>query len=127
MTMQRLCHATTAVLMGTILLCRPAAPLHADPTMHDYPPQARVEYVNECIAKNGGKLSSLYQCSCVIDQIAKRLTYDDFVEAGTYAHYSTLPGERSGLFRDSDKAQELAKLFRETETGAYRQCGLAQK
>jgi hypothetical protein len=124
MTMQRLCHACTTAVVAAILLWSSAASLRADPVMHDYPTQARVEYVNECIAKNGGKLSSLYQCSCVIDQIAKRLTYDDFVEAGTYANYSTLPGERSGVFRDFDKAQELAKLFREAEAGAYRQCGL---
>jgi hypothetical protein len=127
MTMQRLCHACTVTLTATILLWPSASLLRADPVMNDYPTQARVEYVNECIAKNGGKLSSLYQCSCVIDQIAARLNYDDFVEAGTYAKYSTLPGEGGGLFRDSDKAQELAKLFRETEAGAYRQCGLAAK
>jgi hypothetical protein len=127
MTMQRLCHACTTAVVAAILLWSSAASLQADPVMNDYPTQARVEYVNECIAKNGGKLSSLYQCSCVIDAIAKRLSYDDFVEAGTYAKYSTLPGEGGGLFRDSDKAQELAKLFRATEAEAYRQCGLVVK
>jgi len=44
-----------------------------------------VEYVQECIVKNGGNLSDLYKCSCAIDRMAEHLTYDDFVEAGTFA------------------------------------------
>ena len=76
------------------------------------------------MAKNGDKLSLVYQCSCVIDDIANTLTYDDFVEVSTFAHYATLPGERAGIFRDSDEAKAKAKQFRELEKNAYRACGL---
>jgi hypothetical protein len=76
------------------------------------------------VAKNGDKLSLVYQCSCVIDDIANTLTYDDFVEVSTFAHYATLPGERAGIFRDSDEAKAKAKQFRELEKNAYRACGL---
>ena len=96
----------------------------ADAPTHDYPTHARVEYVQECVATHGGKLSSLYQCSCVIDRIAARLSYDEYVEASTFAKYSGLPGEGGALFRDSDHAREMAKRFRETESEASRGCGL---
>jgi hypothetical protein len=95
-----------------------------DAPRNDYPTSARVEYVQECMAKNGGNLSDLYKCSCAIDRMADHFTYDDFVEAQTFAHYSTLGGEGGGIFRDSDRAKERAKLFRTVEADAYRACGL---
>ena len=101
----------------------PEAP-KADAPRNDYPTSARVEYVQECVAKNGGNLADLYKCSCAIDRMADRLTYDDFVEAQTFAHYSTLGGEGGGIFRDPDRAKEKAKLFRTIEADAYRACGL---
>ncbi|MEA3108287.1 MAG: hypothetical protein QOI88_2892 [Gammaproteobacteria bacterium] len=97
----------------------------AAPAAHDYPTVARVEYVNDCIGKNGGKLAALYQCSCAIDRIANALSYDDFVESSTYAKYATLPGEGGGIFRDSDHARQLAKSFRDLEAKALRGCGMA--
>jgi len=96
----------------------------SDAPRNDYPTTARVEYVQECIAKNGGNLADLYKCSCAIDRIADHLTYDDFVEAGTFARYATLPGEGGGEFRDPDRAKERAKLYRSIEAEAYRSCGL---
>jgi hypothetical protein len=105
-------------------VCTFSHALSADAPVNDYPTHARVEYVQECIATHGNKLSALYQCSCVIDRIAGKLAYDAFVEAATYAKYSSLPGEGGALFRDSDQARRLAKLYRDTEAEAARSCGL---
>ena len=123
MTMQRVCQISTLPsLLGAALLC--ASSVAADSPVNDYPTVARVEFVQDCISKHGGKLENLYQCSCAIDRIANSLSYDDFVEASTYAKYSSLPGEGGGIFRDSDKARQMAKRYRETEAEAYRSCGL---
>jgi hypothetical protein len=136
MTMQRLCHLhTRPALLSALCLLAFAAPLHGDaaesptgdeppPPLNNYPTHARVEYVNECIARHGDKLSSLYQCSCALDLIATRLTYDDFVEASTYSRYAGLPGEGGAIFRDSDTAKKMAKLYKELEADAFRTCGL---
>jgi hypothetical protein len=124
MTMQRVCQmGRLPVLMGTTLLLTGAAAA-ADSPVHDYPTVSRVEFVQECISGHGGKLENLYQCSCAIDRIANALTYDEYVEASTYAKYSSLPGEGGGIFRDSDQAKQMAKRYRETEAEAYRSCGL---
>jgi hypothetical protein len=93
---------------------------------NDFPTSARVEYVNECIAQNGDSLAALYQCSCAIDRIAARFSYDQFVEAATYAKYAALPGEGGGIFRDSAEARDRAKLYRQTEREARTACGLAR-
>jgi hypothetical protein len=124
MTMQRVCQMRSLpVLLGTTCLFASSV-TGADSPVHDYPTVARVEYVQECISRHGGKLENLYQCSCAIDRIANSLSYDEFVEAGTYARYATLPGEGGGIFRDSDTARQMAKRYRETEAEAYRSCGL---
>jgi hypothetical protein len=123
--LQRPCHARVRrVPQGLALLAGFVFPAFAAPPAHDYPTQARVEYVNDCIARNGGQLSRLYHCSCVIDEIANRLAYDDFVEDSTFARYATLPGEGGGIFRDSEQAKARAKQFREIEKNAYRACGI---
>jgi hypothetical protein len=124
--MQRLCQShTRPVLIGAACLCAFGGAIGDETPANSYPTHARVEYVQECIATHGSKLSALYQCSCVIDRIADKLAYDDFVEAATYAKYSSLPGEGGALFRDSDQAKKLAKLYRDTEAEAARSCGLS--
>jgi hypothetical protein len=128
MPMQSLCHARIALAM----LCTSALssfPLTAlaEPETNDYPTHARVEYVQECIVQSGGKLSNLYQCSCVIDEIAKQFTYDEYVEASTFSRYASLSGERGGLFRDPDHGREMAKHFRDVERDASKRCGVPEK
>lgn len=100
-----------------------AAPPQTAPR-HDYPTAARVEYVHECMVANGGEIALLYKCSCVIDRIAESLSYDEFVEASSFARYSTFAGERGGVFRDSDEARKKARTFTDLETAAQRACGI---
>ena len=123
--LQRPCHVIArAILVGLAVGVGCVGTVQAVPPANNYPTQARVEFVNDCVARNGGKLSQLYQCSCVIDDIANTLTYDEYVEVSTFAHYSTLPGEGGGIFRDSEQAKAAAKRYRELEKNAYRACGL---
>jgi hypothetical protein len=92
--------------------------------LHNYPTVARLEYVNACMARDSDKLAAMYQCACAIDRIADALSYEDFVEASTYAKYATLPGEGAGIFRDSDRARQLAKRYRELESASLSACGM---
>ena len=101
----------------------PAAAVSSAPK-NNFPTLARVEYVQECINRTGGKQTNMYQCVCVVDRIADVMTYDEFVESSMFAKYSTLPGEGGGLFRDTDEAKEKAKLFRTTEAEAFKACNL---
>lgn len=120
----RTLHSRTrfTALLATVCWC--AIPAHSDPLANDYPTSARVEFVQDCMARSGGKLEDLYKCSCVIDRIAQHLSYDDYVEAATFAHYSSLGGEGGGEFRDPDRAKKQARLFRTLEADSYRACGL---
>lgn len=127
MPMQSLCHARiTFAVLGTTTLLLAAPSLGAQSSTNDYPTHARVEYVQECIVSHGGKLASLYQCSCVIDEIAKQLSYDEFVEASTFSRYKSLAGERGGLFRDPEHGKKMAANFQALESDAGKRCGLPQ-
>lgn len=126
MTMQRLCHcySSAALCLATMLLSF-SVPADSDALpKYNYPTQARVEYVNECIATHDDSLANVYQCSCTIDRIADHLSYDDFVTAITFARYAGLPGEGGGIFRDTDEARGMAKRFRLLESEAQQACGL---
>lgn len=91
---------------------------------NDYPTVDRVEFVLECMQKNAGKQEFLYKCACVIDQIAERYTYDEFVEASTVARYQSLGGERGGVFRDPPKTRETAKLYLQVQSDAMKRCAV---
>ena len=112
------------VLIGATTLSGADTPAGGDRAGHDYPTSARVEYVQECMLKNGAQLAYLYKCSCAIDFMANDLIYDDFVEWGTFARNASLAGERAGVFRDTDLAREKAKQYRALEAAAYKSCGL---
>lgn len=117
----------TGALAAVAAACLTSGSAGADgPTRNDYPTYARVQYVQDCAARAGGSQADVYKCSCIIDKIAEHLTYDDFVEESTFAHYSTLPGEGGGIFRDPKEAKDDTKHYKSLEADAYRACGLKQ-
>jgi hypothetical protein len=89
---------------------------------NDYPTSGRVEFVLECMQRNAGKQEFVYKCACVIDEIAQKYSYDDFVEAATAARYQSLGGERGGLFRDPPQTRELAKRYMQVQGEAMKRC-----
>jgi hypothetical protein len=89
---------------------------------HDYPTVERVEFVLECMQRNAGRQEFLYKCSCVIDELAQKYSYDDFVEAATAARYQTLGGERGGAFRDPPQTREAAKRYLQARSEAMKHC-----
>jgi len=111
-----------ALVLGLAML--PDAVLGQAPATKDYPTVDRVEFVLECMQKNGGKQEFLYKCFCVIDEIAAKVGYDDFVEAATAARYQSLGGERGGLFRDPPQIRETAKRYLQIQGEAMKRCSV---
>jgi hypothetical protein len=100
-----------------------AAPAHGA-AANDFPTVDRVEFVLECMHRNAGKQEFLYKCACVLDEIAQRFTYDDFVEASTAARFQSLGGERGGVFRDPPKTRATAKLYLQVRDDAMKRCAV---
>jgi hypothetical protein len=123
--MQYLCHPRFFIFsLGFALTSAAAEPARDNARVNDFPTQARVEYVTQCMNINGQKLAALYQCSCAIDRIASSLTYDDYVEVTTFIKNGNLPGEGGGMFRDSERGRKLVKNYHELEADALHGCGI---
>ncbi len=90
---------------------------------NDFPTQARVEYVLRCMDSHGGqKYDVLYSCICIIDKIAEKIAYDEYVEGDVFAQLRTTPGERGGLFRDPERASFLVKKISNLTEAAKKSC-----
>ena len=90
---------------------------------NDFPTQARVEYVLRCMDSNGGHTYEiLYSCTCIIDKIADKIAYDEFVEAEVFAQLRATPGERGGVFRDPEQADLLFRKINELTEVAEKSC-----
>jgi len=91
---------------------------------YDYPTVDRVQFVLECMYRNGGSSVYVYKCSCVIDTIAKKYPYEQWTDAAMIARYQTMPGEGMGMFRDSPEERKAAKRYREDEAAARKTCAV---
>jgi len=92
---------------------------------NDYPTEARVQYVLECMAKYGGATHArMYQCSCSVDRLAAKLPYADFVEADTYTRGKNAMGERGGILREGRRARDRREKLAQTVAQAEKACFL---
>jgi len=112
------------VLLLTILATPGALAWADEARVNDFPTTDRVEFVLECMNRNGGEPQYIYKCSCEIDEIAKVYKYDDYVEAATVARYRNFGGERIGIFRDPDEMKKLNKDYTAVLASARKTCGL---
>lgn len=108
------------IVAAVVLLA--AAPLaHAN----DFPTISRVEFVLECLRDHkGSQFELLNKCSCVVDRLAEKYPYDDFVEVQTMANAVTIAGERGSTLRDNDEAQKAARQYRADVKEAAKACFL---
>ncbi len=103
-----------------LLMVLVGAPISAH--ANDFPTADRVEYVLECMKNHAGKYEYLYKCSCAIDNIAKGLTFDEYVETSTALRNQTLGGPKGAEFRDPDAVKAMAKKYKAIQTGANKAC-----
>ncbi len=89
---------------------------------NDFPTTDRVEYVLECMRDHAGKYEYMYKCSCVIDHVAGKLGYDEYVEISTALRQKSLGGERGAVFRDPDIIKVMAKKYKTIQDGANQAC-----
>lgn len=90
---------------------------------NDYPTLERVDHVLTCMRTLGGQtVDNLYACACEIDVIAQQVGFDDFTEARTYEIYERMPGEKGGIFRDSERGDTLTAKLEAARADAKKRC-----
>ncbi len=90
---------------------------------NDWPTQARVEYVFQCMREHGGQnYDNLYHCSCKADEVARQLDYQTYSEAVVFKNLKSMPGERGGVFRDPPQSKVLRDKLKQAEAAAEAHC-----
>ena len=105
---------------GLALLLAAGMPAFAQ--AHDYPTADRVEYVLECMVDHQSKQEYLYKCSCAIDQIAREIGYDEYVESATALRHQALSGPRGAEFRDPGAGKAMATKYKAIQDKARKAC-----
>lgn len=95
----------------------------------DYPTQARVEYVLQCMNKYGEKnnYNTMYSCVCAVDKIAETIPYKNFVATSTLAVMINTPGEKGGIFRDAPGGRKAIRAFKKFLKDTEHSCGLRKR
>jgi hypothetical protein len=93
---------------------------------NDFPTQARVEYVLECMGAQPPAPDAMYKCSCVIDAIAAKVSYEEWVDLATVAKAMTIAGERGGALRDMKDGRKIAGTYRTLQEDARKRCFLGR-
>lgn len=92
---------------------------NAPRTVNDFPTQARVEYVSQCMAEHGGaNLDNMYHCVCAVDKIASLMSFQDYSEALTFTYMFDTPGDKGGEFRDPPKSERLRTQLKSAQKEA---------
>ncbi|HZZ92147.1 MAG TPA: hypothetical protein VFE23_06260 [Usitatibacter sp.] len=94
---------------------------------NDFPTSARVQYVLECMREYpSASPEAIYKCSCAIDAIAEKMTYEQWTDLATVANGITIAGERGGVLRDMKDGRKIAGTYRTIQEDARKRCFLAR-
>ena len=107
-----------------IVLCVVLKPVSTTSAPADYPTEDLADYVFACMASNGQTSDALRRCSCSIDYIASRLSYEEYSEAETVIRMRQVPSgdDRMVMFRTSAWANEMVDKLRRTQIEAEFKC-----
>ena len=91
--------------------------------VNNYPTLDRVQYVLECAQNYPDKVHQemVCKCSCAIDEIAKKLSYDDFINDWTASKAITIAGDR-GAIREHQMVKGMVKQFNDVQGSAQKTC-----
>ena len=87
-----------------------------------YPTAVIADYVLGCMAANGNTYESLHQCSCSIDYISERITYEDYEMIETVMQVQLDRGQRGIFYRDSEWAKSRVEALQKVQAESTLRC-----
>ena len=84
-----------------------------EPKSNDFPTYARSEFVFACMSSNKNDRDFMAKCSCAIDEIAKRISFEEYAQAEAIARLWEGASPREEAFKSVGLSkQTMDKLFR---------------
>ena len=94
---------------------------------NDFPTADRVSHVISCMEKNGGQsVQNLYTCSCRLDALAGDMKFAAYEEAINYEAFRRMPGEKGGVYRDSEAGEKAVVTLNEARTASVKNCPIVR-
>lgn len=90
--------------------------------LNDFPTAARADYVFACMATNGQTRETLQRCACSVDEIAKLISYEQYLQAETVLSMRRVGGERMAVFNSAPAAEALVADLRRAQAEAELVC-----
>ena len=113
---------TLALVMGLVITTPKATALFEEYGRHDYPTQARGEYIFACMISNETSPEFLRKCSCAIDVIALHLPYDTYERGEALARIHRGNSPREEAYRSVNVAQDILKELFQAQAAAELEC-----
>ena len=80
---------------------------------NDFPTLAKSEFVFACMSSNESNRDFMAKCSCAVDEIAKRISYEEYAQAEAIARLWEGGSPREEAFKSVGLSKErMDKLFR---------------
>lgn len=89
---------------------------------HDFPTAVIADYVLGCMAANGNNYESLHKCSCSIDFIKSRITYEEYEKAQTVMQVKLDRGQRGLFYRESTWAKTAVEQLEKAQSESTLRC-----
>lgn len=116
---------STALILSTSFLATSISYANTAKKVSDYPTQARVEFVLQCMSKYGKEnYNSMYGCICAVDKVAETIPYKNYVATSTLSVMINTPGEKGGIFRDAPGGRKAIRAFKKFLKDTEKSCGL---
>lgn len=87
-----------------------------------YPTADEVYYVIACMDRNGHDAAGLHECSCAINALEQRLTFDQYNDAAMVITARQAGGRNAGIFRDAPSMKRIVETFVTAQRAANQQC-----
>ena len=101
------------MLKKIILLSIIMASFSTTSKANDFPTLAKSEFVFACMSSTQSNRDFMAKCSCAIDEIAKRINYDEYAQAEAIARLWEGASPREEAFKSVGLSKErIDKLFR---------------
>jgi len=92
---------------------------------NDFPTVDRILYVQECLREHPGpNFEMVNKCSCALDQLARKVKFNDYVNMTTIVKAVSIGGERGGELRDNETIKPQIKRYRDLQSEAKMSCFL---
>ena len=82
---------------------------------NDFPTLARAEFVFACMSSNQSNRDFMAKCSCAVDEIAKRINFEEYAQAEAIARLQLGASPREEAFKSVGLSKEkMDKLLQST-------------